>query len=208
MFRICGPRTLHAGHAPAAPCPAAVAMFASPSGCRARAARRTAASAPGCDPAGAVGLGEDRVDRDQDQDQDAEQSDVAPVVRPAAATGRRWTGSSCSAAARAAGRAAASGSGSSGGLIARLRPGRPRAVAARSARAGARAARGVAADAPVRRSRAPPGSATSTPSSETLRSIRVTSPKSRSIWISDSASTPKPAIAVTPEAATAAPVRL
>ena len=40
------------------------------------------------------------------------------------------------------------------------------------------------------------GSATSTPTSDTLRSISVTRPKSRSMRMSDSASTPKPAIAV------------
>ena len=53
---------------------------------------------------------------------------------------------------------------------------------------------------------APPGSTASTPSSETDRSTTVTSPKSHSICTSDSASTAKPAIAVVPEATTAAPV--
>ena len=51
------------------------------------------------------------------------------------------------------------------------------------------------------------GSATSTPTSDTLRSISVTRPKSRSMRMSESVSTPKPAIAVMPDAATAAPVR-
>ena len=42
------------------------------------------------------------------------------------------------------------------------------------------------------------GSATSTPTSDTERSTSVTRPKSRSIAMSESASTPNPAIAVTP----------
>ena len=46
----------------------------------------------------------------------------------------------------------------------------------------------------------------STPASETVRSIRVTNPKSRSIVMLEKIRTPKPAIAVIPEASTAAPV--
>ena len=51
------------------------------------------------------------------------------------------------------------------------------------------------------------GRATITPISATARSITVTMPKSRSILTSLARSTAKPAVAVTPEASTAAPVR-
>src|SRR3954471_19738041 len=50
------------------------------------------------------------------------------------------------------------------------------------------------------------GSTTRTPSSDTVRSTTVTQPKSRSMRMSDTARTAKPAIAVTPLASTAAPV--
>ena len=62
--------------------------------------------------------------------------------------------------------------------------------------------------APARRSArtSTAGSTASTPTSDTARSITVTSPKSRSIATSEAISTAKPAIAVTPEASTAAPV--
>ena len=46
-----------------------------------------------------------------------------------------------------------------------------------------------------------------TPASATVRSTTVTIPKSRSIVIRLNASTPKPAIDVTPDASTAVPVR-
>jgi hypothetical protein len=45
-----------------------------------------------------------------------------------------------------------------------------------------------------------------TPSRATVRSTTVTKPKSRSILMSETTSTAKPAIAVVPEASTAAPV--
>src|SRR3954469_18705793 len=50
------------------------------------------------------------------------------------------------------------------------------------------------------------GSTTSTPSSDTVRSTTVTQPKSRSMRMSETARTAKPAIAVAPDASTAAPV--
>src|SRR4051794_13327331 len=50
------------------------------------------------------------------------------------------------------------------------------------------------------------GSTSMTPSSATVRSTTVTKPKSRSMRMSDTTSTAKPAIAVVPEARTAAPV--
>ena len=50
------------------------------------------------------------------------------------------------------------------------------------------------------------GSTSNTPASETDRSISVTKPKSRSIVMSEKIRTPKPTIAVIPDASTAAPV--
>ena len=47
-----------------------------------------------------------------------------------------------------------------------------------------------------------------TPRSDTVRSTTVTIPNSRSIWMLDAMSAAKPAIAVTPDASTAAPVDL
>ncbi len=51
------------------------------------------------------------------------------------------------------------------------------------------------------------GKTSITPSRATARSITVTKPKSRSILMSLAISTAKPAVAVTPDASTAAPVR-
>ncbi len=50
------------------------------------------------------------------------------------------------------------------------------------------------------------GSTSSTPSSDTVRSTTVTAPKSCSMRMSDAITAAKPAIAVAPEASTAAPV--
>ena len=50
------------------------------------------------------------------------------------------------------------------------------------------------------------GSTSITPSRDTLRSTTVRIPKSRSIRMSDAIRAAKPAMAVTPEASTAAPV--
>ena len=50
------------------------------------------------------------------------------------------------------------------------------------------------------------GSTTMTPSSDTVRSATVTMPKSRSMRMSEAIRAAKPAIAVAPEASTAAPV--
>ena len=50
------------------------------------------------------------------------------------------------------------------------------------------------------------GSTSITPSSDTVRSTTVTIPKSRSMRMSETIRAAKPAIAVAPEASTAAPV--
>src|SRR5204863_68639 len=74
-----------------------------------------------------------------------------------------------------------------------------------AAHAGTRSRRGTRSRARSART-STAGSTARTPSSETARSTTVTQPKSRSIWMSEMTSTAKPAIAVVPDASTAAPV--